>query len=328
MPSSSYVEIRTEITMDPHPLESLILFDDPAAILASIRAEFGELPVETSTPAIPSDMPSSEFHKLLPETSVPAILSNTGASEFRRVCGPWVSVAAAAAKASFALAGVQAAGPVIDLVLALSGVGNAQTELLKSIKADTLLLRKEPLQTAVTYMGEAKRVGPSHKRWAQFLEHAIESLYRADNLAASSEEHAVVQFGLACAYLTLEEPTNARHWIEESVKSERTALMALLQNCSEKIDLEGGWRPSVPGLVFKAYMNTAKEIKRQILHPDVPVSYRVPKHIDALENFLHFANAVEISAAAASGMPKAVIIELHDFFGKYRLNINKRHLRA
>jgi hypothetical protein len=319
--------------MDAHPLENLIPRDDWAAILASLRAdmppsEFRELAAETSVSAILSGTGASEFRELVAETSVPAILSNTGASEFRRVCGPWVSVAAAAAKASFALAGIQAAGPVVDLVLALSGVGNAQTELLQSIKADTLLLRKEPLKTAVTYMGEAKRVGPSHKRWAQFLEHAIESLYKADNLAASSEEHAVVQFGLSCAYLTLEELTNARHWIEESVKSERRALMALIQNCSDKIDLEGGWRPSVPGLVFKAQMNAAKEIKRQILHQDVPVSYRVPKRIDALENFLHFANAVEISAAAASGMPKAVIIELHDYYGKYNLNIRKRSLRA
>ena len=270
----------------------------------------------------PSDSSElSSYFRELAETSKPVISSSTFPSEFRRACGPWVSVTAAAAKASFALAGVTGAGPVVDLVLALSGVDNAQTELLESIKADTLLLRQEPLRTAVTLMGEAKRVGPDDERWAQFLREAIGSLYRANSLAVSLEEQAVVQFGLACAYLTLNKTVDARHWIEESVKSERAVLNALLQKRRGIIDSRGkdksirlgavdnllfGLRPllGILAVIAKA------QVKAQVLQ----------KRIETFRCFLQFANAVEICAAVICDRPGTEILELERSLDGYELS--------
>ena len=254
----------------------------------------------------------SSYFRELAETSKPVTPSSTLLSEFRRACGPWVPVTSAAAKAAFALAGVNAAGPVVDLVLALSGVGDAQTELLTSIKADTLLLRGEPLQTAVTLMGEAHRVGPSDERWAQFLNRAIESLYRAKSLAASSEEQAVVQFGLACAYLTLNEPTDARHWIEESLESEREALSALLRESRGIKDVRSGWK-SQWGLFDEIFSQLGgQEVWfRASRSRDAVQKQLMKKHAESFQRFLHFANAVEICAAVICDRPETNILELY-----------------
>lgn len=263
----------------------------------------------------------SSYFRELAEASKPVTPSSTLLSEFRRACGPWVPVTSAAAKAAFALAGVKAAGPVVDLVLALSGVGDAQTELLTSIKADTLLLRQEPLQTAVTLMGEANRVGPGDERWTQFLDRAIESLYRAESLAASSEERAVAQFGLACAYLTLNEPTDARHWIEESLESEREALNALLRESRGITDGRGAQKRKGGSIVSRLLVVgilggrvVGKVTSTALTSRDAIETRIMKKRVEILQRFLHFANAVEICAAAICGRPETKILELSGYF--------------
>jgi hypothetical protein len=268
----------------------------------------------------PSDSsPLSSYFRELAETSKPVVQSSTLPAELRRVCGPWVSITAAVAKASFALAGVKAARPVVDLVLALSDAGDAQTELLKSIKADTLLLRQEPLQTAITLMGEAERVGPSDERWAQFLKDAVASLYRAKSLAASSEEQAVVYFGLACAYLTLDKSMDARHWIEEGVKSEREILDAFLQKQTMIVD----------GRHWTSLFLGAPDLT--IAKPKGPASIilrttGIQKRTENFGRFLPFANSVEICAATISSRPEVKVLVLDPRGvpqdGHYRLRQN------
>jgi hypothetical protein len=290
--------------------------------VARLGAELEQRLVMNSQP--PDSSALNSYFRALAETSKPVVSSSSLPSELRSACGPWVLVTAAAAKTSFALAGINAAGPVVDLALALSGVNDAQTELLKSIKADTLLLRKEPLQTAVTLMAEAKRVGPGDESWAQFLNKAIDSLYRAISLAASSEERAVVQFGLACAYLTLNKLSDAQYWIGESVKSERTVLAALLRNCRGmvsrgNIDVE----EDEPGLTLKDMATTAGSLilRPQLIFTFGAIAYEasikpqvmqqiLQKRIESLRQFTQFANAVEICATAICSKTEAVILEL------------------
>ena len=169
----------------------------------------------------------SSYFRELAEASHPVALSGTLPVELRSLCGPWVSTTAAVAKASFALAGVKAAGPIVDMALAVSGIGDAQTDLLKSIKADLELLRQEPLKSAITWMRQAELVGPGDEHWARCLDHAAEDLVKAKNLAKSSEEQAIVHFGLACVYLTWGNSTLARYWIDESGKSKEEILRSL-----------------------------------------------------------------------------------------------------
>jgi hypothetical protein len=263
----------------------------------------------------------SSYFRELAETSKPAIRPSELPSEFHRACGPWVSVTAAAAKVAFAFAHITPAGAVVDLVLALGAVDNAQTELLKSIKADTLLLRQEPLHTAVTFMSEAERVGLGDERWAQFLNSALDNLYRAKSLAVSSEEQAVVQFGLACAYLTLDKPPDARHWIEEAVKSERRTVNSLVPD-SEYIQDS---RPPESRVILAEDFNVApssivSNIKVGAWLAATYFGMRVPipgpkgetirRRVEPLRPFFQFVNSVEICAAIICGQRETNILLL------------------
>jgi hypothetical protein len=270
---------------------------------------------------------NSYFYQLA-DASKPLNELNSLPSELRRACGPWISVTAAAAKAAFTMTAVKAGASLVDLAIALSGVGDAQAELLKSIKADTLLLRQQPLHTAATLMAEAKRVGPDDQRWSQFLERAVDCLYQADSLSASSEERAVAQFGLACTYLTLDRRTDARHWIEESVTSERTALAEFIRKCqglvsrdiAEAEEIEPEEPDSVGGFIKLAlryyYSDKRDRVKRLANEAKELV---VEKHVEATRRFLPFANATEICASAICGRREAVILELSYYGVRYYL---------
>jgi hypothetical protein len=150
-------------------------------------------------------------------------------------------------------------------------------------------------------------------------------LARTISLAASSEERAVVQFGLACAYLTLNKLSDAQYWIEESVKSERTVLAALLRNCRGmvsrgNIDVE----EDKPGPTLKDMATTAGSlifIRPQLIFTFGAVAYEasikpqvmqqiLQKRIESLRQFTQFANAVEICATAICSKTEAVILEL------------------
>lgn len=164
------------------------------------------------------------------------------------VFGPWVSIAVAATKAGLAAGRVIGGGTVVDLLVAITHIGDSQESLLASIKKDTTLLRQEPLKTAMTQMAEAQRVGPNNERFKGFVEDGIHNLYRANSLVTSLEELAIVQFCIACSYLILNAPSDARSWMNRSVESEREVLDALLRKrlgiregvpANEVIDLRG-----------------------------------------------------------------------------------------
>jgi hypothetical protein len=275
----------------------------------------------------------SSYFRELAEKSNSITSSSTLPDEFLRACGPWVSITAAVAKASFALAGVNAAGPIADLVIALSGVSDTQTELLKSIKADTLLLRQEPFQTAITLMDEAKRVGPHDERWVQFLEQARDNLYRAKSLAASPAEQAVVYFGLACAFLTLDQSTDARHWIGESVQSERKVLDAFLRKPIGVVDVRRGEKEKlgilggvgvgigVAGLAigkpFSRASFAALRVGAEIANKQAASTER---RVRDFQRFLHFANSVELCSAVMSGRPEVKVLDLKPSSPKYLLS--------
>lgn len=247
--------------------------------------------------------------------------------------GPWVSVVAAAAKAGLALGSVRGGESVVDLLLAVIGVGGGQGDLLASIKQDTTLLRQEPLKTAMTYMAEARRIGPGNERFKKFVDSGIHSLYQANSLANCLEEQAYVQFCIACSYLTINASSDALHWFSQSVKLERDVLDALLkkrlgvgigfQGRGQVIDCRSHrpvvshdrWRKR-----FNATLNASYGIAKgyadlftfgTTMAAQAAVDLRIRRRrLEALERFLHFVNAVEVSADEASGRTASVVMRL------------------
>lgn len=262
------------------------------------------------------------------------------------VFGPWVSIATAATKAALDLGNVTAGGAVVDLLLAVTRVGSGQGDLLSSIKQDTTLLRQEPLQTAMTQIAEARRVGRGDERFARFVDGAIQNLYRGNSLANSLEERAVVQFCIACAYLTLDAPTDARHWFGQGVESEREVLNALVkkrlgvgagfQGRAQVIDLRADRPLDTPKRRRKA-LNAAYGAGKAYLGllslgttlaGQAAVDLRIrTQRLEKLERFLYFANALEVSAATASDRTPNTILRLEMKKGRDPREDNYRMVR-
>jgi hypothetical protein len=247
--------------------------------------------------------------------------------------GPWVSIVAAAARTALALGNVRGGEAVVDLLLSVIDVGGGQGDLLTSIKQDTTLLRQEPLKTAMTYMAEAKRMGPGDERFKGFVDNGIHSLYRANSLANSLEEQAVVQFCIACSYFTINAPDDARYWFSQSVKSEREVLDALLkkrlgvgigfQGRGQVIDLRSNrpvasvdrWRKGLKSTLNATYGAAKGYVDLLSLGTTIAaqavVDLRIRRQrLEALERFLHFVNVVEVSADEASGRTTSVVLRL------------------
>ena len=247
--------------------------------------------------------------------------------------GPWVSIVAAAAKAALALGSVRGGEAVVDLLLAVLNVGGGHGDLLASIKQDTTLLRQEPLKTAMTYLAEARRIGPGDERFKRFVDSGIHSLYQANSLANCPEEQAYVQFCIACSYLTINANSDALHWFSQSVKLERAVLDALLkkrlgvgvgfQGRGQVIDCRSSrpavsddrWRKKMNATLnasyglAKGYVDLLSFGTTMAAQAAVDLSIR-RRRLEALERFLHFVNSVEVSADEASGRTASVILRL------------------
>jgi hypothetical protein len=142
--------------------------------------------------------------------------------------GQWAGIAKTAIEIALSVNGVPGAGAVANLLVGLTPLGEAQSQLLASIKKDTQLLRKEPFRTAKTAMAEAWRVGPNDPRYGEFLNEARQSLYRALSLTASLQEKAVVEFDIALIYASLTMQSDALHWLRQSRTSCRLGVEGLL----------------------------------------------------------------------------------------------------
>jgi hypothetical protein len=247
--------------------------------------------------------------------------------------GPWVSIVSAAAKATLALGSVRGGEAVVDLLLAVIDIGGGKGDLLASIKQDTTLLRQEPLKTAMTYMAEARRVGPGDERFKRFIDTGIHSLYQANSLADCLEEQAYVQYCIACSYLAVNARSDALHWFSKSMELERDVLDVLLkkrlgvgigfQGRGQVIDCRSD-RPAVGGdrrrKGLNATLNASYGLAKgyvdlltlgTTMAAQAAIDLRIRRRrLEALEQFLHFVNTVEVSADEASGRTASMILRL------------------
>jgi hypothetical protein len=213
----------------------------------------------------------SSYFRELAETSQLIAPSSTAPAELRSICGQWVSITAAVAKASFALAGLGVAAPVVDSAVVLSGA-DAQTALLVSIKADIQIILKAPLKSAITWIEQAELAEPGSKYRTQYLDNAVESFVDAESMTKKPEDETIARLGLACVHLTLNNSKLSRYWIDKSVISRDEAL------------------------------------KRLTASFDAPFAAAGRRRTAALKRFLPLANSVEICAATIHGRTQVEVV--------------------
>jgi hypothetical protein len=154
-------------------------------------------------------------------------------SDYDDAFGPWLKIVQIGATLGLGLAGLPAAGAGVDLVVALVGIEDGQTRLLRTIKNDTRLLREGDFATAKLMLKEANRVGPSDSRYLAFLEKSADLLYAAHGLAESVQEQSIIEFQLALVWYSLQSEKDGNHWIEQSAMTSDRALNQLVDSMQE-----------------------------------------------------------------------------------------------
>ncbi len=141
--------------------------------------------------------------------------------------GPWLDFSAAAARLGLGLAGMSNLSAVVDAVAALLGYQDSELQLLKSIKLEVGLLRREPFVSARENIATACDLGPSAAAFDSYLREAEQLLIKAQNLAASLPERALVEFYRSLVCLALRNAKTAARLAEASAATATLALDAL-----------------------------------------------------------------------------------------------------
>jgi hypothetical protein len=223
----------------------------------------------------------------------------------------WAGLAKRATTFGVTAAGIPGGSAAVELISSLSGHGDAQAQLLASIKSDTKLLREEPFRTARTFLAEARRVGPQDPRYAQFIDEALKSFYKAHSLAQSAQELAVVEFDIAVIYLSIEKKNDAVYWFKKGQTSSRAAINNLVDGYILPIGPLGGRiydkRPSARRNLVATLKRTSMEmvvgaaagLAFPITFASMPSLYaRWRKALGAARDFVSFTNLVESTAAS------------------------------
>ena len=243
--------------------------------------------------------------------------------------GPWVAVTKSAAKLAAVASGVPGVGEAVDLVFALAGISDAQTELLGSIKKDTELLRGEPFKTGGTLLSEARRVGPSHPQYKQFLGGAQDSFYRAYSLAAGPEERAVVAFNLTTLFLALGRSADALHWYAQSRQACREAVADVVRGAvfdlggNLKIFDERETERSRRDELLRTFVRGTSFMHVWTALPTLVSDQRTRARVEGARNLIAFANAVEQVVATIRSESPPVSLQLVKASGGYALRAHR-----
>ncbi|HUY47333.1 MAG TPA: tetratricopeptide repeat protein [Streptosporangiaceae bacterium] len=132
--------------------------------------------------------------------------------------GGWLEIAATVGRFVSQLPGPGGVSAVVNMLAALADAQDGRTALLRSIKADTAVMRIAPLKHGLRSLQEARRVGPTNPLWDTFIRRAEDSLSEALERVSGPQEEALVELNLGVVYLAMGHRDSARHHLEHSVQ--------------------------------------------------------------------------------------------------------------
>jgi hypothetical protein len=262
-----------------------------------------------------------------------------------RLFGEWTGLAHLVMRFAFQTTGIPGGAVAAELALSLAGIDNAQTRLLKSMKADTELLRNEPFRTAKLNLSEAHRVGPQDRiEWERFIYEARKELYSAHNLVLGANERAVVEFDLYVVWMLMGREADARHWLEYSLTSALQAiedyassLRAYIEDARPeqgkpsiferaKREIQGYWLDFLPDSVRDPFLaGVVRNLETIVNLADRAQSASIMRRIIVLDDYIKFYNLVQYSMAVAREQYDPDYLELYDSHLKCAFNRNVNH---
>jgi hypothetical protein len=266
-------------------------------------------------------------------------------AEGKRLFGEWAGLATVIMRCGFQVVAIPGGSIAAELVLSMVGVDNTQTRLLKSIKADTELLRNQPFQTAKLYLTEARRVGPQDvDEWINFIRAAQKELYSAHSLALGAHEMAVVEFDLYLVWALLGREPDAMHWLALSLKSAEQAIDTFTWSLRAYIeDSRQGRkkRSRLEKVIDFLEENLLLDVRDSIRDPVVTAvqvsievavdlvdrsqSTAIMERIKVLDDYIKFYNLVNYSMNVSHGWHNPDYLELFDTYLKRPFNRDINH---
>jgi hypothetical protein len=171
--------------------------------------------------------------------------------------------------------GIPGAPEAFKVILALCGIEDSQTLMLRRIKRDVQLLREGSFRSAQEFLRIAKRKGPAHADYADDLREAEKLLVQAFGQSASAEERSVVTFNLGLVEAVRGDLREAQSRLRESYGYCVTASQELIATANDlKIVPPVGGLGPIGGVQLMVKMKKAKDAA------------------NALESYLPFVNTV------------------------------------
>ena len=265
------------------------------------------------------------------------------------VFGEWLGLARAIAKFAAQASGFPGGAFAAELAFTLLRIDDTQTRLLKSIKADTTLLRSEPFRTAKLNLMEATHIGTRDiEEWVRFVREAQRGFYSAHSLAADSQQRSIVEFNLYVVWMLLGREPDALRWLERSLASSEQAIDELMRPLRAYVrdgrpGKEGGsgarpYRAFVSRFIPCEWMDTTPvEASFSVLDANADLgiftsdkmrSRAVLAQLIGLDEYIKFHNLVQHASAAKRASRNPIYLELFDTARRHLFKKEINHLAS
>ena len=144
---------------------------------------------------------------------------------------PWLAVMESFGHFAVAVSGVPGGSEAVDcavnLIKAIEGTQDVQSEVLNAIHADVELLRLQAFRGGQLRLEEAARVRPGNDRYVTLIDEASSHFLDAESMCASLEEKCVNELYLGLSLSLLAHSDDALYWLKASAASGSEAAHAL-----------------------------------------------------------------------------------------------------
>ena len=200
---------------------------------------------------------------------------------------PWSNVALTFGRIVVTAAGIpggtDALNTAVDLVRALQGAQDAQTEMLNAIHQDVELLRLQAFRSGKLRLEEIAHIGPDSERYTPLLNEAASRFLDAESTCSSLEELAVNKLYMGLTLGLLNDRKGASRWLGESAVTGAVAARTLAEEAGNIKVLKTKTTATLATIYYPAGLIVLMKKRRK--------KQQAQAKADALANFLPFVNA-------------------------------------
>lgn len=179
--------------------------------------------------------------------------------------------------------GAEALNTAVDLIRAIEGAQDAQTEMLNAIHEDVELLRLQAFRSGKLRLEEIATIGPDNDRYTTLLNEAAARFLDAEPMCSSLEESAVNELYLGLTLGLLNSTHDASRWLGKSAVTGASAARKLAEEAGNIKVLKSKKAATLAVIYYPAGLFVLMKKRRK--------KQEAQAKADALADFLPFVNA-------------------------------------